>query len=174
MESALRAAATGLAATLLFASSLHAAPSCSGEPGFDRLDFWLGDWVVFVGEQRVGTNRIEKILSGCAIMEHWTDIEGGQGKSLFFYVPATDTWKQVWVTETATSPGGVKEKTLIERLPDGGVRFRGTIPLADGRGYLDQTTLTPLPDGSVRQHIEISRDGQSWETTFDARYVRPS
>jgi hypothetical protein len=172
MKSAGIAAATALIATLASAGPAQAI-SCEGQAGFDRLDFWVGEWEVFVGDRRVGSNRIEKILQGCAIMEHWTDIEGGQGKSLFFYTPATDTWKQVWVTETAGTPGGVKEKTLVERMPDGGVRFRGTIALADGRSYLDRTTLTPLDDGSVRQHIEISRDGETWETTFDARYVRP-
>jgi len=172
MKSAGIAAATALAAALASAGPALGV-SCEGQAGFDRLDFWVGEWEVFVGDRRVGSNRIEKILQGCAIMEHWTDIQGGQGKSLSVYTPATDTWKQVWVSETATTPGGVKEKTLVERMPDGGVRFRGTIPLADGRSYLDRTTLTPLDDGSVRQHIEISRDGETWETTFDARYVRP-
>ncbi len=147
-------------------------PGCDGAAGFDRLDFWLGEWEVFVGDQRVGSSRIEKILGGCAVMEHWTDAAGGEGKSLFFYTPATDTWKQVWVTQNATQRGGVKEKTLIEVLHDGGVRFRGDIPVPGGGSYLDRTTLTPEPDGSVRQRIEVSRDGDSWQTTFDARYVR--
>lgn len=146
---------------------------CDDHEGFQRLDFWLGEWVVYVGERRVGTNRIEKILAGCAIMEHWTDAGGGEGKSLFFYNPTTDHWKQVWVTQDATRPGGLKEKELIERFESGAVRFQGEIPLPGDRSYLDRTTLTPLPDGSVTQVIEVSRDGgQSWDVSFDARYVR--
>ncbi len=78
----------------------------------------------------------------------------------------------MWVTENATVPGGVKEKRLIERLEDGSVRFQGEIPMENGEGYLDRTTLTPLPDGRVRQHIEVSTDrGAAWRTTFDAVYV---
>lgn len=70
-----------------------------------------------------------------------------------------------------TAPGGVKEKVLIETFDDGGIRFQGEIPLPDGRKYLDRTTLTPLTEGRVRQHIEISKDGKSWESGFDAIYV---
>ncbi|HXV64170.1 MAG TPA: hypothetical protein VEK15_25950 [Vicinamibacteria bacterium] len=150
----------------------HQPPAaCESVAGFHRLDFWLGSWDVYVGEQKVGDNRIEKMLAGCAILEHWTDAEGNEGKSFFFYVPATDTWKQVWVTERATAPGGVKEKVLVETFDDGGVRFQGEIPLEGGGRYFDRTTLTPLAEGRVGQHIEISRDGKSWESTFDAVYV---
>ena len=146
---------------------------CDDEPGFHELDFWLGAWDVFADQQKVGTNRIEKILEGCAISENWVDVEGHQGKSLFYYQSATQRWKQVWITEQATLPGGLKEKELIERFKDGGVRFQGEIPLADGRVYLDRTTLTPLPNDRVRQVIEVSRDaGQTWRVNFDAEYVR--
>lgn len=170
-------------AALLMAggSVIHAAqqqappPSCEESPGFHKLDFWVGEWDVFAGdgyEQKAGTNRIEKILDGCAVMEHWRGEGGGEGKSLFFYTPATDTWKQVWVTGNATRRGGVKEKTLVEEFADGGTRFQGIITLPDGGSYLDRTTLAPMEDGKVRQVIEISSDGgETWRTTFDAVYI---
>ena len=146
--------------------------ACGAVPGFSTLDFWVGEWDVLVGEEQVGENTIEKVLDGCAVTELWRAAGGGEGRSLFYHVAATDTWKQVWVTARAAAPGGVKEKTLIERYDDGGVRFRGEITLPDGRTYLDRTTLTPLDGGRVRQHIEVSTDaGQSWRTTFDAVYV---
>jgi hypothetical protein len=149
-----------------------AAP-CEADSAFATLDFWLGDWDVYVGEELAGTNRIEKILDGCAILEHWTGSGGGQGKSLFYYQKATGEWKQVWVTQKATQTGGLKEKLLVARFEDGGVRFRGEIPRGDGNAYLDRTTLTPLPDGRVRQVIEVSQDGgKTWKVTFDAHYVR--
>lgn len=149
------------------------AQTCADAEGFRKLDFWIGDWDVFAGERRVGTNRIEKILNGCAILEHWKDTNGSEGKSLFYFVPATGTWKQVWVSDNATRSGGVKEKQLIEELADGGLRFRGEVAVAGGGSYLDQTTLTRKRDGSVRQLIEISRDGgRTWQVMFDGRYVR--
>jgi hypothetical protein len=44
------------------------APSCDETPGFSKLDFWVGEWDVFVGDRQVGENRIEKILDGCAVV----------------------------------------------------------------------------------------------------------
>lgn len=156
---------------LLFHLSPARGQGCAADQAYGILDFWVGEWEVFVGEQRVGSNRIEKILSGCAILEHWSAAGGDEGKSLFYYQPATGEWKQVWVTGAPSRPGGVKEKTLVERLPDGGVRFQGDIPIAGGGTYLDRTTLLPAGDGTVRQVIERSTDGgETWEVGFDALY----
>jgi hypothetical protein len=164
-----------LASLLLFSPRAGAqtpAP-CEADSAFSTLDFWLGDWDVYVGDELAGTNRIEKILDGCAILEHWTGSGGGQGKSLFYYQKSTGVWKQVWVTQQAMRVGGLKEKQLVARLEDGGVRFRGEIARGDGTTYLDRTTLTPLPDGRVRQVIEVSEDGgNTWRATFDANYVK--
>jgi hypothetical protein len=128
---------------------------------------------VWVEGQQVGTNSILKVQDGCAIEEHWVDAEGGTGQSLFYFLPATSEWKQVWVTPFARLAGGVKEKAQVE-APEGAMRFQGTIEREDGTTYLDRTTLTPRPGGEVRQHIEVSTDqGASWRTTFDAVY-RPT
>ena len=164
----------GVLSTCLAAvSSITAAqvPACASRPEFGWLDFWIGEWRVLVGEQQVGRNRISKVLDGCAVTEEWTDVRRRTGFSLFYVAPAGG-WRQVWVTDTALAPGGVKEKRLIARYPDGGLRFQGEI-VSDGSVVLDRTTLTPLPDGRVRQVIERSIDGgMTWTTGFDAMYVR--
>ena len=147
-------------------------PPCSSRPVFGWLDFWVGDWRVLVGDQQVGTNRISKVLDGCAISEDWTDARGGTGRSLFYVSPDTQLWRQVWVTNTALATGGVKEKHFVARYPDGSVRFQGELRV-DGQVVFDRTTLTPLPDGRVRQLIERSDDGGStWTAGFDAMYLR--
>jgi sugar lactone lactonase YvrE len=148
-------------------------PSCESQPVYSRLDFWVGDWEVFVGAQKVGDDRVAKTLNGCAITESWTASNGGQGFSLFYVDPAESRWKQAWVTGRALAPGGVKEKRLIETLPGGGVRFEGAVRDTTGQEWLDRTTLVPQPDGSVGQRIEVSKDdGATWEPTFDAVYRR--
>lgn len=186
MKTIRRIAATFLAALVICAATAvppaaqpgDATPgkkvhSCHDDPGFHELDFWLGEWTVKAGNRVVGTNRIDKILKGCAIVENWTAEDGSEGKSLFYYDPATRTWKQVWVTESAYAPGGLKEKTLVERMNGGGLRFQGEIARAEGETYLDRTTLTPNLDGTVRQWIQISTDGGGmWTTVFDATYER--
>jgi hypothetical protein len=146
--------------------------ACQNNPAYRKLDFWLGEWQVFAkddkgAEQKDGDNRIEKILDGCALVENWKDVDGHEGKSLFYYRPVQKDWKQVWVTDA----GPMKEKTLIAELPDGGVRFQGELARRGGGTYLDRTTLTPLGGGKVRQVIEISLDGgKIWKITYDAEY----
>lgn len=168
-------------AFLLLLGSLMTAPvsaqapdGCSGDSTYAVLDFWIGTWRVYVADTLVGTNRISKVLQGCAIIEEWQDARGARGQSLFYVEPTLRQWKQVWVTEAAWRVGGVKEKHLIAHRPGAGVRFQGELRQPDGRIVLDRTTLSPLPDGQVRQLIEISSDGgASWRPTFDARY-RPA
>lgn len=135
------------------------------------LDFWVGEWEVYdnASHQLDGHNRIEKVLKGEAIIEHWSDANGSAGKSWFYFYRPENRWKQVWVTDD----GGVKEKAQVADAPAGSVRFRGEIPLPDKHKLLDQTTLTLLPDGRVRQVIEQSRDGGiTWHTVYDANYIR--
>jgi hypothetical protein len=142
---------------------------CEKNPAYHKLDFWVGRWDVFSNQDgsKDGSNVIEKILGGCAIIENWHDVTGNEGKSLFYYQAATRQWKQVWVTDM----GPMKEKHLLEEYKGEGVRFQGEIPHLDGGSHLDRTTLTPLSGNRVRQVIEISRDqGKSWEVTYDAEY----
>ena len=133
----------------------------------DALDFWLGTWEVRGRDgSPAGTNVVERVLDGHAVLEHWRAVDGGEGKSLFFYEPSAGTWKQVWVTSTY-----VKEKTLVATGPDG-VRFEGHALVA-GERYPDRTTLTVVPGGEVGQLIEHSRDERAtWIVSFDAVYSR--
>ena len=156
--------------TMLPGTGVAQRATCAERPEYQTLTFWVGAWDVFVAGQRAGTDRVESILGGCALVEHWTSTTGGQGQSLFYYEPTLERWQQVWVT---TTPGAIKEKHLVVQFHDGAVRFQGEVLGADGRWVFDRTTLTPLPDGRVRQQIEVSTDGGStWRTTFDAIYVR--
>ena len=164
---------------ILFASSLAFAQvqmpephACRQDPAYNKLDFWVGDWDVFEKnekgiEEKAGTDLVEKVLDGCAVIENWRSAQGFEGKSLFYYRPVQKDWKQVWVTDT----GPMKEKSLILELPDGGIRFQGELARKSGGTYLDRTTLTPLPGGKVHQLIEMSLDGgKTWKTGFDAEY----
>jgi hypothetical protein len=164
---------------LSLASSPPPAPQptptpCSSVVGFHALDFWDGTWRVTSAGQYAGSDVVTAILHGCAVLENWTDADGSHGMSLFHYNAFDQTWAQLWVTDRATARGGLKEKFLIARFPDGGVRFQGRLPGLPGSSIiLDRTTLTPLQDGTVHQLIEISRDGGStWTMTFDAIYAR--
>jgi tetratricopeptide (TPR) repeat protein len=143
---------------------------CEADPAYHKMDFWLGRWEAKVEGKKDGTDVIEKTLNGCALMENWDDVDGHQGKSLFYYNPVTGKRKQVWVTDA----GPLKEKLEVEAPEKGSVRFQGEIPMRDGRTIFDRTTLTPLPGDRVHQVIEQSQDGgKTWSVGYDAIYERP-
>lgn len=137
------------------------------EDRVDALDFWLGSWDVHTADGSLaGTNLIEPALDGHVVLEHWRSVDGGEGKSLFYYEPSARTWNQVWVTSAY-----VKEKVLAEATGER-LRFEGHV-IIDGRTLPDRTTLTLLRNGDVRQLIEHSLDdGATWIASFDAVYVR--
>jgi hypothetical protein len=164
---ALTLSVLALAAPVPSPSPSTAASGCSG-PLAHRLDFWIGTWDVRnPAGGREGHNVIERVLGGCAILEHWSDADGSEGKSLFYIDGPGRRWKQVWVTDT----GAFKEKAEILGFT-GGIRFQGEIPLPDGRRIQDRTTLSVLPDGRVRQLIEQSADGgQTWRA-WEGLYSR--
>jgi hypothetical protein len=169
------AAAVVLLAISCWAQSAGKTPihPCEQDPAYQKLDFWVGNWDVYDNHDgsKGGTDNVEKILDGCAVVEDWHELspDGADGKSLFYYQKAMKQWKQVWVTAV----GPMKEKKLIAEFKDGGVRFQGEIPHLNGGSHLDRTTLTPLSANKVHQVIEISRDaGKTWEVVFDAEYRR--
>lgn len=153
---------SGLGLMLTFAQA-HA-QDCRLSPRMHALDFWLGQWDVLQEGKLVGRNTVESTLDGCAVLEHWRDVQGGEGTSLFYYDQRSDVWKQVWITDRALEAGGTKEKVEQKEYTSAGrIRFQG----------MDRTTLDWLQDGTVRQLIERPIDGgKTWRTTFDAIYQR--
>jgi len=66
-----------------------------------QFDFWLGEWDVTWGEDRNGTNRIERILDGKIIQENFIapDLHG---MSVSSYDPERQLWCQTWVDNNGT------------------------------------------------------------------------
>lgn len=134
-------------------------------PEHRAFDFWIGDWAVTDAATgaALGDNRIERILGGSALHEHWTGANGVSGESLSVYDAARAVWHQTWVDET----GAVL-------LLDGGVH-EGAIELEgrDPAGVLHRIRWAPGADGSVLQYWERSADeGRSWLTVFHGQYRR--
>ena len=158
-----------------------APPPCSAAVR-TALDFWVGDWTVALNtpqHERAGDDRVERAssdkltMTSAAVIERWTDADGSEGTSLFSFDPFACTWHQLWITSDPAQPGGLKHKDLVALLPGGGVRFQGAYPGRRVMTVLDRTTLTPRPDGTVRQVIEVSGDGgATWNASFDAIYTR--
>lgn len=136
--------------------SAQSSISCADDSLYQLMDFWVGDWQVYdQNDTLIGLNTIEKILNGCSVSESWTSIQGNKGKSLFYMDNNTNNWKQVWVTEMATHPGGQKEKMLLLARQDSMLLFQDEYDYQVTK-MLDRTILITMDENEVEQTIQIS------------------
>jgi hypothetical protein len=147
-------------------------PPCAA-PEYRQFDFWLGEWeVAGKGGQIVGHSRIESILLGCAIAEHWSSGAGGanDGKSYNLYNRELGRWEQFWVDAKGS------RLMLSGGLVDGNMVLDARQERADPKTGIqkrERITWTPNADGSVRQLWESSSDeGKTWTVAFDGLYRR--
>lgn len=137
----------------------------AGDP-VRAFDFWIGSWTVTdaAGGETVGRNRIEAIVGGRALHEHWQGTSGLEGESLNIYDEQRGCWHQTWVSSNGM---------LLEL--DGGLRD-GAMVMQGGAG--DETVhrirWTPRPDGTVVQRWEQRAPGENeaWELLFEGIYTR--
>ncbi len=141
---------------------------CEYDERFRAFDFWIGEWEVLMPSgARAGTNRIERAIKGCALIENWTSTLGGVGMSMNYFDASIDKWRQDWVD---ASGGGIH---YVGGLVDGNMVFAGENYNPDGTSQLSRMTFTPNEDGTVRQFIEQSSDdGKTWSPGFDGLYKR--
>lgn len=164
-----RSAALLLAALLLagVGRAADAPVSRCPAPEARQFDFWIGTWEVRDMGAPSGQDRIEAILDGCVLQEHWRGVSGSAGTSLSFYDTGRRRWRQLWVWREGTTlelEGGFQEGAMVLEGP-------GRDP--DGAPVVNRIAWSPQPDGSLRQHWQISRDGGArWRTEFDGVYRR--
>jgi len=144
--------------------------ACSA-PEYRNFDFWVGTWEVRGADgELAGTNRIERILGGCALQENWTGRRGMVGTSLNAYDAMDGKWHQTWVDSNGL------RLDLAGEYASGRLTLQGEGPSLrePRRRVLHRITWSRLPeDGRVRQLWETSRDqGLTWEVVFDGAYVR--
>lgn len=144
-------------------------PAPCTQAGYAQFDFWLGEWVSYDKDgEKQGNNRLHEVMDGCAIQENWTS-RGGEyrGTSFNFYDARTDRWHQTWID----NQGG--HLFLSGGLVDGSMQLSGDGVNRQGEPIVNRITWTPLKDGRVRQHWQVSSDdGETWEDAFDG-YYRP-
>jgi hypothetical protein len=136
---------------------------------FRQLDFWVGRWKVSnrANGTPVGTSRIEKVMGGCAIGEHYEapGAPGGpySGTSYSGYDRKDGHWHQMYVDTNGTLAwftGALEGRDMV---------LNTTGPNNSPR----RMTYSPQPDGSVRQFGNFSTDGgKSWQTGYDYIYRR--
>ena len=137
--------------------------ACSS-PAHHAFDFWVGNWEVTQNGRPAGTNRIDRLLDGCALLENWRGHGGVRGHSLNFYDAERGLWQQTWVDSTGSS------LNLEGGFAQGHMRLSS---LKSGVRVADRITWTPFADGTVRQLWEHTDDGgKTWQAAFDGLYRR--
>jgi hypothetical protein len=120
-------------------------PQDCSAPEYRQFDFWIGEWTVTNAGKPAGTNLIEPVMKGCAIVEHWTSARGGRGTSLNFYDRATKRWSQAWIDESGNAlhlRGGLVDGRMV----------LSTAPRDTGKGVdVQRITWSKNADGTVRQ-----------------------
>jgi hypothetical protein len=141
---------------------------CETKPEWHQFDFWIGKWDVKSQGALVGHSEIQQILGTCVILENWTGMQGGSGKSFNTYDTESHAWRQFWVDDRGTS-------TLFTdgKLENGAMRFLTHSRGADGKDVLGRLSFYDLAKDRVRQWKERSTDGgATWTTDYDLQYER--
>ena len=152
---------------LLLNGRLMAQSEISPEAAFD---FWVGEWEVswYAKDSSLvkGSNRIEKILDGKVLQEHFEDPNSGfRGTSISVYNPQLQSWYQSW----ADNAGGYFHfKGIIE---NGSRIFSMTEPGPGGALY--RMVFSGIKENSLVWTWEGTRDGgETWNTAWQIFYTR--
>jgi len=139
------------------------ATTCEG-PRYSRFDAWVGEWQILEGGELVATNELRPILGGCAFEEKRARVDGLEERGLIYFDHEADQWRGRWVISDGTTAEFGFDFDGDETTTDGMIHDPTGAPLwMRGR-------LSPLPDGGFLNVVEISSDGESYQsagaTTF--------
>lgn len=153
----------------LVAAAQRTAEPCKdpANPQYRQLDFWVGEWDVYSGQQKVGESSVQLILKDCVVFENWRGRQGSDGKSFNKYNNVSKQWEQFWVSDSGTT------NYFRGSLIDGSMRYTLEMPGPSGGTLIRHLTFTPLDGGKVRQLAERSTDGgKTWTTEYDFVYAK--
>ena len=148
---------------VLVKAKLNAFP-CLADARFNKLDFWLGEWEVYVNGNYSANSSITKAEGGCTLHEDYRTLGGYAGRSFNYYDLSDSLFKQLWIDKN-----------------NGVMKFR---EIAASEGYLQMETYgTPQPirmayqldkeADTVTQTLESSNDGgKTWQNIFTGVYKR--
>ncbi|HEX7316954.1 MAG TPA: tetratricopeptide repeat protein [Pyrinomonadaceae bacterium] len=140
---------------------------CKFLPQAKQLDFWVGHWDVQVGGQSVGTNVIERLEEGCLIMENWSGRGGSTGRSMNFFNPSTNKWRQSYISNNEV----IWE--MSGEFKDGVMLLEGEMYAPGSAPVMVRVKFYNLSPDSVRHTQDNSTDGgKTWTNVWDSTYIR--
>ncbi len=144
-------------------------------PEYRQFDFWVGEWELSwpasgtsEGKSGQGTNRIERALGDCVILEHFTGAPGMElrGMSVSTFNRRTGKWQQTWVDNSGgylDFAGGFKDGQMI--------LVREAV--AQDRKFLQRMVWKNIQPDSLDWSWERSDDGgRTWKVLWPIHYRR--
>lgn len=147
---------------------------CKTDENYIRFDFWIGEWDVYVGNQKIAESKISFSRGNCGILEDYQTSQIVGGNSLSYYDSYTEKWKQTYADQS----GSVSYYEETDSPYEGTLQFISKSTVFQGNISAKpwiKMTYYDNEDGSVRQYLETSTDeGKTWTSAFDAMYKRKS
>lgn len=139
------------------------------KPSFTDFDFWLGEWnVTDTSGAFLGTNRIERQLDRCLLLENWSSKGLNRGKSMNYYDAADSLWHQLWID----NQGGILNLSGILIGTDM-VLESDWQSGSEASRFKHRITWSPQPDGTVIQTWDmLDAEGQILQTLFRGIYTK--
>jgi len=159
-------AVLALAASALCARAQGTPARGCASPEYRQFDFWLGDWEVFdTGSTSKSADvRVDSILDGCVLREHYEDEAGQVGESFTVFDAGRKVWHQTWVTNRG------RLLTIEGALQNGSIVLTGAYYLDNAKEVRVRGTWTRVADG-VRETAVTSTDaGKTWKPWFDLSF----
>ena len=139
------------------------------------FDFWIGQWDLqwkaSDGTIERGTNKIEKILDGKVIKEHFEatvgEMDGYIGKSYSVYNEQTNQWKQTWVD----NQGAYLD--FVGKFEDNDRIFLRHSQDSSGTSIIQRMVFYDISQDQFSWRWEKSTDdGKSWHILWEIAYRR--
>lgn len=132
---------------------------------YKPLDFWLGEWDVYVKDKKSGTSSITKSEGGCTLFEDYKTESGFYGRSMNYYDPVDKLYTQIWIDK-------FNQITTFKEAES----RKGYLQMAATKGENNLIKMTYELDeatGNVTQTMEGSKDeGKTWKVTFVGVYKK--
>ncbi|MBK9036837.1 MAG: DUF1579 family protein [Myxococcales bacterium] len=147
-------------------------------PEHRQLDFWIGDWALVVKTRAApdgpwaeahATQRVEAILGGCVIAEHFEADGPGTpwaGRSYSMWQPALGAWRQTWVDDQ----GGFLAFTGA--VEDGAMTLYGEPRDQGGHRVQMRMVFLDVTADALRWEWQRSVDDGAWDPQLVIEYRR--
>ena len=165
--------------SLLAAEQPQSQPPPCSEAAARQFDFWVGDWELRYRrrlapdkdewQEGTATNRIERTMDSCVILENFVDGPAGggyRGMSVSAYDARAAKWKQTWVDNQGSYldfAGEFKDGRMVLARE----------AVVQGQKRHQRMVWHDISKDRLQWDWEVSRDGgATWITLWHIEYTR--